>query len=149
MEDPKITWYAKLNKETQYEETNDYYAGSYTPGHAIDVDIQIWNNRFGLDDVATLSDFYIVVSFDRVEDSSLFDYCTIVLNDANISPLKKNGKKAVLELPDTVKLSGTKNDGTLDSNVDHYMNLEFQFDAEGTKLKENDLKDMYFQIIQK
>ncbi len=149
MEDPKITWYAKLNKETQYEETNDYYAGSYTPGHAIDVDIQIWNNRFGLDDVATLSDFYIVVSFDRVEDSSLFDYCTIVLNDANIIPLKKNGKKAVLELPDTVKLSGTKNDGTLDSNVDHYMNLEFQFDAEGTKLKENDLKDMYFQIIQK
>lgn len=149
MEDPKITWYAKLNKETQYEETNDYYAGSYTPGHAIDVDIQIWNNRFGLDDVAMLSDFYIVVSFDRVEDSSLFDYCTIVLNDASIIPLKKNGKKAVLELPDTVKLSGTKNDGTLDSNVDHYMNLEFQFDAEGTKLKENDLKDMYFQIIQK
>lgn len=149
MEDPKITWYAKLNKETQYEETNDYYAGSYTPGHAIDVDIQIWNNRFGLDDVATLSDFYIIVSFDCVEDSSLFDYCTIVLNDANIIPLKKNGKKAVLELPDTVKLSGTKNDGTLDSNVDHYMNLEFQFDAEGTKLKENDLKDMYFQIIQK
>lgn len=149
MEDPKITWYAKLNKETQYEETNDYYAGSYTPGHAIDVDIQIWNNRFGLNDVATLSDFYIVVSFDRVEDSSLFDYCTIVLNDANILPLKKNGKKAILELPDTVKLSGTKNDGTLDSNTDHYMNLEFQFDAEGAKLKENDLKDMYFQIIQK
>ena len=46
-------------------------------------------------------------------------------------------------------LSGTKNDGTLDNNKDHYINIEFQFDAEGSKLKENDLKDMYFQIIQK
>lgn len=149
MEDPKITWYAKLNKESQYEETNDYYAGSYTPGHPIDVDIQIWNNRFGLEDVANLADFYIVISFEHVEDSALFDYCTIVLDDANIIPLKKSGKKAILELPDTVALSGTKNDGTLDSNKDHYINIEFQFDAEGSKLKENDLKDIYFQIIQK
>lgn len=149
MEDPKITWYAKLNKESQYEETNDYYAGSYTPGHPIDVDIQIWNNRFGLEDVANLADFYIVISFEHVEDSALFDYCTIVLDDANIIPLKKSGKKAILELPDTVVLSGTKNDGTLDNNKDHYINIEFQFDAEGSKLKENDLKDMYFQIIQK
>lgn len=149
MEDPKITWYAKLNKESQYEETNDYYAGSYTPGHPIDVDIQIWNNRFGLEDVANLADFYIVISFEHVEDSALFDYCTIVLDDANIVPLKKSGKKAILELPDTVVLSGTKNDGTLDNNKDHYINIEFQFDAEGSKLKENDLKDMYFQIIQK
>lgn len=149
MEDPKITWYAKLNKESQYEETNDYYAGSYTSGHPIDVDIQIWNNRFGLEDVANLADFYIVISFEHVEDSALFDYCTIVLDDANIIPLKKSGKKAILELPDTVVLSGTKNDGTLDNNKDHYINIEFQFDAEGSKLKENDLKDMYFQIIQK
>lgn len=149
MEDPKITWYAKLNKESQYEETNDYYAGSYTPGHPIDVDIQIWNNRFGLDDVANFADFYIVISFEHVEDSALFDYCTIVLDDANIIPLKKSGKKAILELPDTIVLSGAKNDGTLDGNKDHYINIEFQFDAEGSKLKENDLKDMYFQIIQK
>ena len=149
MEQPNITWYAKLDKEEQFEATTDFYAGTYTPSHKISVDIQVWNNRFGLKDVETLSNFYILAYFENIEDSALFDYCTVALNNSIILDLKKSGKKVILDLPDTISLSGTKNDGKLQGNESHYLNLEFVFDAEGEKLKENDLKSLFFQIVQK
>ena len=101
-----------------------------------------------MEDVSALSNFYITISFEHIEDMSLLDYCSICMNHSDVLTLKKTGHKAVLEFPRKVTLSGTKNDGQTQNNEDHYIDLEFSFDAAGEKLKENDLKSMYFQIVQ-
>lgn len=150
MKESKITWYAKLKKEADYLQSNDIYAGSYTSDSNIIVYLQVWNNRWGNEDVNSLSNFNIDIYFENEEDYTLLDYCTVVLNDSEILTINKsNNKIGVLNMPDNFKLSGVANDGTAENNQNNYMSLEFRFVApQGTKLKENDLKTIYFEIVQ-
>lgn len=47
-----------------------------------------------------------------------------------------------------ITLSGTKNDGTEENNPNHYISLDFTFKtSNNTKLKENDLKSIFFEIV--
>lgn len=147
MEKAKITWYAKLSSEEKYEPANELYAGTYAEDNKIVVDLQIWNNRWGGEDVEALEDFYLNMFFDTAEDKSLFDYCTVVLNGSDILSLEIVGQHASLALPGNVKLSGTKNDGASKGNEDHFLTLSFMFNASGAKLKENDLKTLFFEIV--
>ena len=46
MDEPKITWYAKLSSDVEFNQTNEIYAGTYTSDNEIKVNIQMWNNRW-------------------------------------------------------------------------------------------------------
>ena len=108
----------------------------------------MWNNRWGTVDVNSLTNFLINIYFDYIEDNSLFDYCSVVLNNSDILNIKKSGSVGVLEFPQTITLSGTKNDGTEENNPNHYISLDFTFKTNNEiKLKENDLKSLFFEII--
>lgn len=148
MDEPKITWYAKLSSDMEFSQTNEIYAGTYTPDNEIKVNIQIWNNRWGTVDVNSLTNFLINIYFDYIEDNALFDYCSIVLNNSDILNIKKSGSIGVLEFPQIITLNGAKNDGTTENNPNHYISLDFVFKTNNEiKLKENDLKSLFFEII--
>ena len=96
MNDPIITWYAKLDNDTEFNKTNEIYAGSYTKENSINVNMQIWNNRWGTEDVQSLNNFNINIYFDKEEDFILLDYCTVVLNKTEILTINKTDKIGVL-----------------------------------------------------
>lgn len=149
MKEPKITWYAKLKKEEEYIQTDNIYAGSYAQDiKYLSVLMQIWNNRWGTENIQTLSNFNINIYFENEEDYSLLKYCTVILNDSDILTINKTDKIGILSLPDNIELSGQYNDGKQENNPNNYINLEFRFSApKNTKLKENDLKSLYFEIM--
>lgn len=148
MKDSQITWYAKLNTDKEYTQSNSLYAGTYTQDNNIQVNMQIWNNRWGTEDVKDLTNFIINIYFENVEDSALFDYCSITLNNSDVLSINKSASIATLEMPADLSISGKHNDGTEKNNPKNYINLDFVFSAPtDIKLKENDLKSLYFEIV--
>lgn len=146
MNSPIITWYSKIGDAT-YEAQSEIYAGTYTKEEKISVDIQIWNNRWGVEDTESLEDFILNIYFDNLEDSALLQCCKIILGGTDELSLMISNQKATISFPDTVTLSGVKNDGTSANSKENYISLTFEFDAPGYQLKENDLKSLYFEIV--
>ena len=147
MNEPKLEWYSRIGKDEKYALDNNVYAGTHTEGNPITVSLQLWNNRWGVEDVEPLEDFHINMFFKNKEDSALLQYCTVTLNEADVLSLAITEDIATLEFPKPIVLSGTKNDGTTKNNQDHFITLQFTFQANGEDLKENDLKSLFFEII--
>lgn len=147
MDNAKISWYTKILEEDNYDLRNDVYIGTYDGVAPLSLKIQLWNNRYGKTDVKNLSDFYLSLIFDNVEDRTLFKYCTVILNDSDIISPEVIGDIAVIKFPNPVTLKGTKNNGDPITNKKNYINLEFRFDAGDKKLKEDDLKSLYIKVI--
>lgn len=149
MSKPKISWYAKLLSDNQYSVNPHFYAGKYSDDDPIIVDIQLWNNRWGTETVDNLSNYDICFFFDRLEDSILLTYCTVVYNGNTVIPFNVTGHKAILEFPAKPVLSGTRNNGSSADNPDHFLQLRFLFSATQERLKDNDLKSLYFEILER
>lgn len=149
MASPKISWYAKLLSDERYSVEPRFYAGKYTDNNQIVVDIQLWNNRWGSTTVDDLKDYDICFFFDRVEDSSLLDMCTVVYNNASNVSFSVSGRKAILQMDNKPVLKGTKNNGSSADNPSNFMQLRFIFDASGERLKDNDLKSLYFEVLER
>ena len=144
MDSPNITWFTKVRSSDKYMSTNNIFAGTYTKKTPVIVDIQLWNNRYGVIDVEDLKDFYINIFFKDTEDSSLLEYCTVVYRNDVLAKDITN-KIATLQFPEDIVISGVSNDGSLENHA-NYINLEFIFNTSDTLLKENDLKSLYFKI---
>ena len=149
MDKPKISWYAKLLSDERYSVNPSFYAGKYSDEDPIVVDIQLWNNRWGTETVEDLTNYDICFFFDRIEDSALLNYCTIVYNENTVIPFNVTGQKAILELTSKPVLSGTKNNGSSADNTDHFLQLRFIFSAIQERLKDNDLKSLYFEVLER
>lgn len=149
MASPKISWYAKLLSDERYSVEPRFYAGRYTDNNQIVVDIQLWNNRWGSTTVDDLKDYDICFFFDRVEDSSLLDMCTVVYDNASTVSFSVSGRKAILQMDNKPVLKGTKNNGSSADNPNNFMQLRFIFDANGERLKDNDLKSLYFEVLER
>lgn len=147
MEGPKIEWYSRVGTDAKYAPDNNVYAGTYTKKHPLVIYLQLWNNRWGTEDVESLDNFYINMFFKHKEDSVLLEHCTVILNDSEVLNLNRSGDLATLEFPRAISLSGTKNDGSSKNNADHFLTLQLTFDAGDAELKENDLKSLFFDIV--
>lgn len=143
---PKLTWYTKKLSDAKYSVEQHFYAGKYTDNDRIVLDIQLWNNRWGSETVNDLKDYDICFFFDRVEDSVLLDMCMIMYN-SNTVPFNVTGQKAILQFSEKPVLKGTKNNGSSADNPNNYIQLRFIFDASGERLKDNDLKSLYFEVL--
>ena len=94
-----------------------------------------------------INNFNINIYFDKEEDFILLDYCTVVLNKTEILTINKTDKIGALTF-DQIELSGALNDGTIENNPNNYILLDFIFKApNNTRLKVNDLKTLFFEII--
>lgn len=147
MDKPKITWYAKLVSDDRYSVNPRFYAGRYNDEEPIIVDIQVWNNRWGTTDVEDLKSYDICFFFDKIEDSVLLSYCTVIYDGNTVIPFNVSGQKALLEFSAKPTLSGKKNNGSSADNTDHYLQLRFIFSATQERLKDNDIKSLYFEVL--
>ncbi|MCY7866129.1 hypothetical protein P8918_13435 [Bacillus spizizenii] len=146
MDKPRISWFVK-DSEGSFMAKEEHHAGTYTKQDKIAVDIQVWNNRWGVEDVEPLVDPVLNFYFDTLEDSSLLHLCKIIIDDMGSVPLVIKGERASARIGRT--LSGKKNNGddNLVSNQACYINVRFEFEAEDYRLKENDLKNIYFELV--
>ena len=146
MESPKITWQIKKKKDSSYKEETYYFAGVYNQTNNIDLEIILWNNRYGLERVEDLKSFAISVTFNTLEDSTLLKYTTLTFNKNIIYPTI-NECVATFIVPDDCVLSGEINDGSLDA-VDNYAYIELSISVPSVyTLKPNDYKTLSLDVI--
>lgn len=151
MNEPIISYSAKISTNSTYkDDVNELYGGTYTNTNPIKIDIRIWNNRYGLEDVRDLENFYIKLQFGSFEDSSLLNY--VKLSHKGIADLSMNTRdncRIGTFLDNDVVIKGTKNNGT-DLDKNNYVDLEllFEIDDENVFLKYQDLKELYLEIVE-
>lgn len=144
---PKLSWYTKKLNDEKFSVDPQVYAGTYTDNDQIVMDIQLWNNRWGTETVDDLKNYDICFFFDKVEDSTLLSFITIMYKGNSVG-YSISGRKAVLQFgEDRPILSGTKNNGSSADNPNNFLEFRFVFSAEGQRLKDNDLKSLYFEVM--
>ena len=143
-----LSWYTKLEDESNYAPSIEKFIGTYTALTPLKVNIQLWNNRYGEEDTDDLKNFSLRLGFRNFEDSALLDKAQITLASGQILPGEIAGDKKVFFLPNSVTLSGRKNNGEVNENEDNFLSFVLEFNLD-TKiiLKENDLKDMYLEVV--
>ena len=143
-----LSWYTKLENESNYAPTQEKFIGTYTALTPLKVNIQLWNNRYGEEDTDDLKNFSLRLGFRSFEDSALLDKAQLTLASGQILPGQITGDKKIFILPNNVIISGRKNNGEVNENEDNFISfvLEFNLDTK-IQLKENDLKDMYLEVI--
>lgn len=140
-----IKWYIK-NDNTFYPE-EDYFAGTYSSRTPLSITIQLWNNRYGTEDVDDLSDFALKASFEHLEDKSLLQYVKLSSGTVELDSTVLDDH-IIFTMPSGTVLKGTANNGLTSENATNYMEMTFSFEVpEETNLKENDLKSLYFEIV--
>ena len=143
-----LSWYTKLENESNYAPTQEKFIGTYTALTPLKVNIQLWNNRYGEEDADDLKNFSLRLGFRSFEDSALLDKAQLTLASGQILPGQITGDKKIFILPNNVIISGRKNNGEVNENEDNFISfvLEFNLDTK-IQLKENDLKDMYLEVV--
>ena len=143
-----LSWYTKLENESNYAPTQEKFIGTYTALTPLKVNIQLWNNRYGEEDTDDLKNFSLRLGFRSFEDSALLDKAQLTLASGQILPGQITGDKKIFILPNNVIISGRKNNGEVNENEDSFISfvLEFNLDTK-IQLKENDLKDMYLEVV--
>lgn len=149
MDKPVLTWYTKMGSDKSYSDASTgLYAGTYTGEKPVSINIQLWNNRWGEEDVEDLKDFSIKFSFKDTEDSSLLGFCSVIVNDTDIRELKKTGRHGILSFGEDYYLSGKANDGSSKNSRENFLQMLFTFSTNGELLKEADLKTLYLEIVE-
>lgn len=143
-----LSWYTKLENESNYAPTQEKFIGTYTALTPLKVNIQLWNNRYGEEDTDDLKNFSLRLGFRSFEDSALLHKAQLTLASGQILPGQITGDKKIFILPNNVIISGRKNNGEVNENEDNFISfvLEFNLDTK-IQLKENDLKDMYLEVV--
>lgn len=148
MENAILTWYSKLSTETDYESNNEKYLGTATSASSLTVNLRLWNNRYGTEDTSNLTNFALRLSFSTVEDSKLLQYCSVTYNNATCSQ-KTVGNHAIVTFPSGTNISGSANNGVTSENPNNYLDFQLKFAVDDNSiLKENDLKNLYIEIIE-
>lgn len=147
IQEPKITWLTCLPSEEEYVERQELYAGMLLAEDTLEVDLQVWNNQYGTEEVKALENFNIVMSFDHLEDGALLKYTKMLINHSYIIEPIVNNNEAVFKMPDGFKLAGIINDGSTKS-YDNYMVIKLLLKApDDAKVKTNDLKTFSLDIV--
>ena len=146
--EPIITYSVKISESEKYQDTFDIYGGTYTPQSPVVIDMQIWNNKYGLESVDDLEDFILNFYFDNIEDSVLLEYIQVEQGGTQLLPISIANRIATVNFLDKVILSGKANDGS-EENIDNYISLKIIFDIpdKNISLKNLDIKSLYFEIV--
>jgi hypothetical protein len=140
MKDPQISWYV-LEDEilTPYEE---YYAGSYRPNDVLEIQMNVWNNRWGQETVKDVQQGTIAVYFDTIEDSYLLNLCSISIDNGDFKALTITSNRGCISLGKI--LFGEANVGSANSK-DNYAKITLKFGPVTDGMK-NSLKNLYVDL---
>lgn len=141
MSNSKISWY--ILEDEDYIQDNEFYLGSYSPDTEIKFKSQVWNNRYGINNIESIPDARLAIYFDSIEDSMLLKYCSVSINSGEFIKIPIVFNKGVVDIG---LLSGNSNNG-LDSadNIYNFKNIEVLFKGFPPNLK-NGIKNMYLDI---
>ena len=147
MDKAKISWSIK-NVNNTYDQTNDYYCGTYIKGvNTISVDIRIWNNRYGTSAVETANNIKLFLSFSNQEDNSLLKYISVATNSLQ-GDITETVDGATVTFIDPINLSGIANNGSEQDNPNNFIDMNITFDYKGTlDLKNNDFKNLFIKVV--
>jgi len=134
---PSISWY--VNEDSVMTPYEEYYAGSYPPGSIMNFEVQVWNNRLGTVDVADAVNPSIVFFFDTIENTTLLNYCSILV-DGVAATITIDLDKVVIPLNKT--LSG-KMSQTL--STDNYSDINISIGPLPNGLR-NEIKNLFIDI---
>lgn len=146
--EPIITYSVKVSESEKYQDSFDVYGGTYTPQSPVVIDMQIWNNKYGLESVDDLEDFVLNFYFENIEDSVLLEYIQVEQGGVQLLPTTIVDRIATVNFLDKVILRGKANDGGQE-NIDNYVSLKITFDIpdKTVSLKNLDIKSLYFEIV--
>lgn len=142
MSSANISWFIKESDDIFVEHT-EYYAGSCNEEEDLELEIELWNNRWNTkEDIDDISDAKLLISFTAAEDATLFSFCTIKIDNGSYeSPELITFNKASIELG---SISGAKNDGST-SNTDNYKKIFIKFSGIPRTYKSG-LKSMFLDV---
>lgn len=147
----KVTYSAKIHKFVNYDnEINDIYGGTYTAAEPIELDVRVWNNRYGTEAVDDLEHFALNFYFEHYEDTGLLKYLTVIYNDSEeMSTYVSGNVLTVSFISNDVKISGAPNNGT-DKDKQNYIDLRiiFNVDDDTVTLKNKDIKALFLEVIE-
>jgi len=147
MDKPKISYFIQKD-ETTYSKQDSAYIGTYTGTEELSVNLRIWNNYRGTEDVEDLENFNLVLYFLTEEDSALLPYVTLSITDDIEIPSVIEENVLVATFFNPITLSGKKNTGSIDY-ARNYVNITITFDAGAEAyLKDHDLKSMVLEIAE-
>lgn len=147
MDQPKITYHL-LNADDTYTKQSSVYAGTYTGNEAIEVNLRIWNNYRGTEDIEDLENFSIVVRFLTEEDNALLRYISLSITDEIEIPSIIENNALIGTFIDPVTLSGKANTGS-EEYTQNYIPITVTFNpAPGAYLKDHDLKSLVIEIVE-
>ena len=137
-----LTWYIK-DDEGIFSESNEYYAGSCGQGNDLEICIQIWNNRWNIqNDAEDIANAKLILSFLNPEDSVLLQLCTIKVNDNDYkSPVIESINRGTIDIG---TLYGYKNNGEL-TYIDNYKTINIRFSNIPHSFQ-NGLKQLYLDL---
>lgn len=140
----KISWFIK--EDDTFSEKREHHAGTYRKDEKVVLEMQVWNNRWGVEDADDVISPVISFRFDSFEDNSLLSLCKVVVNQSVELPVTVKGNSAMVVVGDTI--SGKANDGDENSyeNKNNFIDVRLEIDIKNKDLKENDLKKMYFEL---
>lgn len=126
MSKPQISWYILEEDDTE-NPTDDYYAGNYDWEDTVDLDIRIWNNRWGDEDVNNARDIVLELKFFYNEQNKLLK---------NIE-IEEEGQKLEVQVLENIAktkikktLSGRKHSLNEYENEDNYVDINIKIPIE-------------------
>ncbi|MCR8854887.1 hypothetical protein [Lysinibacillus fusiformis] len=140
----KISWFIKENDV--YSEKKEHHAGTFRKDEKIVINMQAWNNRWGVKDAEDIISPVLSFRFDSFEDNALLRLCKVIVNQSLELPVTVKDNSAVVVIGETI--IGRSNDGDENSyeNKNNFIDIRLEIDIRDRDLKENDLKKMYFEL---
>jgi len=147
MNKPNII-YQVLKTNDVYVQQDSMYVGTYTGDNPITVDLRIWNNYKGEEDIEDLKNFNIVVHFLTKEDNALLPYLTAEITGKELlSPIIEQDA-VVFSFSEPQTLKGLANTGSIE-DIQNYIDITLSFSVpEEVYLKDRDLKSLVLEIVE-
>lgn len=124
MRDPQISWYILENESVELID-KEHFAGAYSPSNLeATFEMQVWNNKWGTEDVADIDNPVLVLMFDTIEDSRLLDLCRVKIDNNPYKELEIYDNKATIPL--NRLLAGKLNKGTVSDSM-NYAKISIKF----------------------
>lgn len=143
MNEPALSWYV-VGTDSVEEIDKEYYAGAYSPSNTeFTMTLQIWNNKWGTEDVADIDSPKLVIMFDTIEDATLLNYCKVRIDGGSYEPLTiQNTTQGYINLNRI--LSGASNLGNASAS-NNFATIAIKF-GPITHGMTNGLKNMLLEI---
>ena len=138
--EPIISWY--IQDDNEYAQYDNYYLGAFNYQEKIILNIQVWNNRYGEDEVDSIDNAKLLLYFNNAEDVFILNYSKIYVAGTPIKPTIEIDRGYA----NIGKLSGSINDG-LDTtkNKNNFKDIQIVFSNLPANLRQG-LKEMFLDI---